>query len=156
MKTWKYQRKSKIFKWWKKHQHAQRKTTSSYFGASTKTLRIHESMNQSIENRTPNKFPLHPAPSHLRKLRSTICQVAAALRSLSGWLLSKGSPLLHACNPQRKTDSELKSLCHPFLGENEESIAKLQSRTINQAHFSTKARAWVFLTTAALPLFASS
>lgn len=155
MKTWKYQRKSKI-QMMEEASTRSKKNNIIIFWSLNKNPEdpwINESINREQDSQ---QVPLHPAPSHLRKLRSTICQVAAALRSLSGWLLSKGSPLLHACNPQRKTDSELKSLCHPFLGENEESIAKLQSRTINQAHFSTKARAWVFLTTAALPLFASS
>lgn len=52
---------------------------------------INESINREQDSQ---QIPLHPALSHLRKLRSTICQVADALRSLSRWLLSKGSPLL--------------------------------------------------------------
>ena len=95
-KPWKHEsiKENQRLKWLKKHQHAQRKTTSSYFGASTKTPEdpwINESINREQDSQ---QIPLHPALSHLRKLRSIICQVADALRSLSRWLLSEGSPLL--------------------------------------------------------------
>ena len=94
-KLWKHEsiKENQRLKWWKKHQHAQRKTTSSYFGASTKTLRIHESMSQSIENRTPNKFHFI---QHCRTSGNWGPQSVKSLMpcALSRWLLSKGSPLL--------------------------------------------------------------
>lgn len=66
-------------KWWKKHQHAQRKTTSSYFGASTKPW---GSMNQWV-NQSRTGLPTNSTSS------STVAPPETEVHNLSSrWCLA--------------------------------------------------------------------